>query len=216
MKLNKILCVLFIFSLMFTISVLAYSDEKYEIDIPEKYVESVDEDTGTITFNKLTDNFNIIVKENKNGANVVNFTEDEIKAIEEDIDRALEKANMPNEIISSKIVKVNNYDALLIKSQCKQTPESEKYIYQYKYIFTSKNNVYYITYTTTQKELYDSFKDVIDTFEIKDEVYEQTSNLKNNQEEGSEQISFYLIIVLIIVVVILISAIVVVFIKIRK
>jgi hypothetical protein len=216
MKLNKILCVLFIFSLMFTISVLGYSDEKYEIDIPEKYIESIDEDTGIITFNKLTDNFNIIVKENKNEANVVDFTEDEIKAIEEDIDKALEKANMPNEIISSEIVKVSDYDALLIKSKCKQNPENDKYLYQYKYIFTSKNNVYYITYTTTQRELYDSFKEVIDTFEIKDEVYEPTSNSNSNQTESNEQISFYLIIVLIIVVVILISGIVVVFIKIRK
>lgn len=226
MNIKKIFCIFSVTSIvlfLFGICALAYEEDEYEIDIPETYIEKRDSDIKMFT--KFTSNFSILVKRNNDKINIVELNQEQIKNMTDDIDKALEEANMPNEIISAEHVKVNDYDALLIKNTCKKNEQDEEYIFQYKYILTSENYVYYITYSTASEEDFKEFENILKTFKIKDEIYTvemekaennntSVSQLQNAQAEKNNFLN--IVIIMIVVLIILLGATVIVLMRLKK
>ena len=221
MNIEKKFCLLIVLIVILVFSSLnayavKYETEQYEIDIPENYAEINNNEMPL--FINMTSNFSILVKENENSTNILDFTEEQIKSMESEIDKALEKANMPNEMLGYEFVKVKNNDALLIKNKCKKSPEDEEYIYQYKYILTGENYIYYITYSTSVEEDIEYFKDILETFETKDKIFEIKSEEKNkeNIESTVNNDLTYIIVILVIIALILMVVVVIVIIKLRR
>lgn len=222
MNLKKFLCLIFVFMMVFTVTILGYSNDKYEIQIPERFIEEEVVEDGIKVFSNISENFNILVKENLDKVDITELTKEQVDKVADEIDKALDKANMPNEILTKKMIKINNYDFLLIKNQFKLNVDSEAYLYQYKYIMTSENYIYYITYTTLDKEMYEEFEKILETFKIKDKLIE-----KDESEQSSQQVSdtntsqsntskATLLIMLILCLIIVVIIIIIVLFKIRN
>lgn len=170
-----VLCAVFLF---FTgiINVFAYHTLSYEINIPNSYEKEKNKDLWSFeTENSLT-TISIVTLDNTSKLNINKMSSETLdEDLLEDLNKSLsseEKVNIKTSDLS--LVKINGYNAikLSIDSSVKGEDELVSTIYQTQYIFSSKNYLYYLIVSSSNKDnlISENINSIINSFTIKDEL----------------------------------------------
>lgn len=175
MKIIKMMILLLSFA-FFSSCVSAYSTDTYTVDVPNEYTLDISSTDDLAIFSKNTQNkqpnFNVNVNPN-NGTNVNQMTESDIMDSSNQLLTKLTSTyNMPVDIIKKEKTKINDYDAVLISLKWNSKEKLGYYVYQNQYMFTSKNNIYTITFSADKTQDLNSLesKNIINSFVISDSL----------------------------------------------
>jgi len=204
---KKINCFIIIFLLILYIPIVfAYDSTNYKIQIPKEYIKEKNKDVWVFKKDHIT-TISIQLINNISNIDINEMDGESIK--EEKIIKQLNK-NLTDKELDIKssgvsLVKVNDYKA--IKIDIDSTLTNQEYnskIFQTQYILSSKNYLYYLVISSSNKDQLSSKKtnEIINSFTIKDE-------LEANKEE---EIKKYYIALSAIVV----SSIILIFVKRKK
>ena len=138
-------------------SVYAYSTDIYDIDIPDGFYKAENNDYWQKEGEDSSLSILIYTEKNKNNLDLSSYSEDDID--EEEYINALKRSlsNLGEDIqintSSVKMVSVNNCPAIKMEvaSSYKISDEANSDVYQLQYIFTSKNYVYHLTISSSDK-----------------------------------------------------------------
>lgn len=183
-----------LFALLFNIvNIKAYENKYFDIDIPQEYKITVEED-NLYKWKKDNKYISIGVSNNENGYTVKNYTEEDInnqkKYIEEKINANLDKYDTKVEVTDmKKIVLGNNLYSLSYTIYWPTQDHTGYDIYQFGNVISTDNYMYTIVYNSNTKDIDEEFNTILNSFNPIDST-------KNQSKENNY---LYLIIVSIFV-----------------
>lgn len=176
---KKIFLAVFLF---IPITVLAYENEYFSIDINDEYNEAIINDNVYTWTNKTTNDIpNIVItisNNNKNKLqNIKDYTSKDIDnyklSLENKYNNELSKYNINTSITTIKKKNINNIPSIYYETYYNTLDYYGYDIYQYNYTFTTNNYITSITYTTNKNE--NKLESFINTFKIKDSIIKDKS-----------------------------------------
>ena len=183
-----------LFALLFNIvNIKAYENKYFNIDIPQEYKITVEED-NLYKWEKDNKYISISVSNNENGYTVKNYTEEDInnqkKYIEEKINANLDKYDTKVEVTDMKKTVLSNNLYSLSYTIYWPTQDYTGYdIYQFGNVISTDNYMYTIVYNSNTKDIDEEFNTILNSFNPIDST-------KNQSKENNY---LYLIIVSIFV-----------------
>jgi len=168
------------------LSVFGYSNELYEITLPDGYT-STGADSQIWQNDDMTCNYVIYTAKNTESFNTFNVDDDDLKEYEETCIKQLndeiksaygDSASVTVNSIKTTLEKINDYSAVLVDmNNTYQLNGITVTATQYAYCFSSQNNIYNITFTSSgdnAAEL-DKAKITVNSFVMKDDLFTDTS-----------------------------------------
>ena len=183
-----------LFALLFNIvNIKAYENKYFDIDIPQEYKITVEEN-NLYKWEKDNKYISISISNNENGYTVKNYTEEDINNqkiyIEEKINENLDKYDTKVEVTDIKKIVLNNNLYSLSYTIYWPTQDHTGYdIYQFGNVISTDNYMYTIVYNSNTKEIDKEFNNILNSFNPIDST--------NNQDKNNNYL--YLIIVSIFV-----------------
>lgn len=183
-KIILYLLMLFIFPASMN-AVYAYDNNYYDINIPNTFKKSDNENYWQKEDKNSSLNILIQIEENTNNLDIVSLNEDDLYKNEYigELKEYFASFNSSIEISNYSITldKISSYDAIKIdlESKNKISDEKSSLVYQNQYIMSSKNYVYYITISSSDKSNLNSeeVNEILKSFKIKDKLIEKKSEL---------------------------------------
>lgn len=163
----------------------AYDNNYYDINIPNTFKKSDNENYWQKEDKNSSLNILIQIEENTNNLDIVSLNEDDLYKNEYigELKEYFASFNSSIEISNYSITldKISSYDAIKIDLESKNKISDEKLslVYQNQYIMSSKNYVYYITISSSDKSNLNSeeVNEILKSFKIKDKLIEKKSEL---------------------------------------
>ncbi len=183
-----------LFALLFNIvNIKAYENKYFDIDIPQEYKITVEED-NLYKWEKDNKYISISISNNENGYTVKNYTEEDInnqkKYIEEKINANLDKYDTKVEVTDMKKTVLGNNLYSLSYTIYWPTQDHTGYdIYQFGNVISTDNYMYTIVYNSNTKDIDEEYNTILNSFNPIDST-------KNQSKENNY---LYLIIVSIFV-----------------
>ena len=183
-----------LFVLLFNVvNIKAYENKYFDIDIPQEYKITVEEN-NLYKWEKDNKYISISISNNENGYTVKNYTEEDINNqkiyIEEKINENLDKYDTKVEVTDIKKIVLNNNLYSLSYTIYWPTQDHTGYdIYQFGNVISTDNYMYTIVYNSNTKEIDKEFNNILNSFNPIDST--------NNQDKNNNYL--YLIIVSIFV-----------------
>ena len=175
---KKIFISLFVFGLFFisVVNVYAYDTSNYKINIPNSYKKEKNKNLWSFETDDSLTKLSIVTLDNTSKLNINNMSSETLdEELLEDLNKSLsseEKVNIKTSDLS--LVKINGYNAikLSIDSSVREEDDFVSTIYQTQYIFSSKNYLYYLIVSSSNKDnlISENINSIINSFTIKDEL----------------------------------------------
>ena len=168
-----------LFALLFNIvNIKAYENKYFDIDIPQEYKITVEED-NLYKWEKDNKYISIGVSNNENGYTVKNYTEEDInnqkKYIEEKINANLDKYDTKVEVTDmKKIVLGNNHYSLSYTIYWPTQDHTGYDIYQFGNVISTDNYMYTILYNSNTKDIDEEFNTILNSFNPIDSTHNQS------------------------------------------
>ena len=161
------------------------SDSIYNIEVPSTFKKDESKDYWQKEIDNEKISIMIYTTENKELLNLKNITEDDINNEKylEVLKATFKKMGYKINFYSSdlKKTKLNNYDAIVVDVSSKYILESntENIVYQRQYVLTSKNYIYYLIISSSDKSYLDKseLKNIINSFKINDELIAENGQI---------------------------------------
>lgn len=173
---------IFLVVLLLPISIFAYENEYFSMDIDDSYNEVQIKDNVYSWTNKNTSDIpNIVVSifENKNDnlQSIKDYTTNDLNnyktSLENKYNSELSEYNIQITIKNLTKKKINNYISLYYEAYSNTKDYYGFDIYQYSYTFTTNNYITTVTYTNTENK--NELEELISTFKIKDTLVKEKS-----------------------------------------
>ena len=161
----------------------AYSTDRYEIDIPNSYINDK-EGSFSLKNNEKNTTIDIIVNKNINKIDVDSLNEDDLTKDKylSTIENELKKTN--NSLVINQynlsLYKINNHNSILFEIQAVSNNKYNSIVYQNQYITSSKNYIYFVVISSSNKDDLNSseIKDIVNSFKMKDDFFNHKQKMK--------------------------------------
>ncbi len=170
-----------LFVLLFNVvNIKAYENKYFDIDIPQEYKITVEEN-NLYKWEKDNKYISISISNNENGYTVKNYTEEDINNqkiyIEDKINENLDKYDTKVEVTDIKKIVLNNNLYSLSYTIYWPTQDHTGYdIYQFGNVISTDNYMYTIVYNSNTKEIDKEFNNILNSFNPIDSTNNQDKN----------------------------------------
>lgn len=181
-KMRKIIFIIVLLC-MFITNVNASS--MYSINIPSTFTSTKENYYEKETETDKTSIY-IFTTDNEKELNINNYNDKSLKKANyvEKLKKDFKPLNKSHSIDASdiKLGYINNYKAIILEvtSSIELDSKNRSMVYQRQYVTSSKNYIYYVTISSTNKNYLDSdeLNNILSTFKINDELLKKTYDLK--------------------------------------
>ncbi len=160
-------------------SVKAYENDFFTLEVPEGYTEEIN--NNIYKWSKDNKYISITVGNNENEYDVAEYTDQDLEKqknyLEQMYKNSLLDYNMTVEISDMKKDTINDYSILTYESYWPSKDSVGHDIYQKSAVYTTKHYIYTILVSDEEKITDENFKEVLNTFELKDDKITHTKGI---------------------------------------
>lgn len=161
-----------------SLNVFAYSNEKYEIDIPNGYTKDKTLDVWKCEKENNITTIAIQVVDNSSNMDINNMNQSMLdESLTRKLNKNFEKYQNTMTIKTSlvELVNISTYKSIKMNVEAtskKDKEDFESHVYQTQYIMSSKKYLYYVVISSSKKEFLSTaeISNILNSFTIKDEL----------------------------------------------